>query len=75
MSDLQELIHTNAHNAFEIGVRTEQERITKRIKEELSEMLRQHGLVIIPEVFDYFIEQIKQDKMSDPSDKLETPNE
>jgi hypothetical protein len=27
MSDLQELIHTNAHNAFAIGVRTEQERI------------------------------------------------
>jgi hypothetical protein len=29
MSDLQELIHTNAHNAFAIGVRTEQERIIK----------------------------------------------
>jgi hypothetical protein len=29
MSDLQDLIHTNAHNAFEIGVRTERERIIK----------------------------------------------
>lgn len=27
MSDLQDLIHTNAHNAYEIGVRTERERI------------------------------------------------
>ena len=29
MSDLQDLIHTNAHNAFEIGVKTERERIIK----------------------------------------------
>jgi hypothetical protein len=29
MSDLQDLIHTNAHNAYEIGVRTERERIIK----------------------------------------------
>jgi hypothetical protein len=29
VSDLQELIHTNAHNAFAIGVRTERERIIK----------------------------------------------
>ena len=29
MNDLQELIHTNAHNAFGIGVRTERERIIK----------------------------------------------
>jgi hypothetical protein len=29
MSDLQDLIHTNAHNAFGIGVRTERERIIK----------------------------------------------
>jgi hypothetical protein len=28
MSDLQDLIHTNAHNAYEIGSRTERERIT-----------------------------------------------
>jgi hypothetical protein len=27
VSDLQDLIHTNAHNAYEIGVRTERERI------------------------------------------------
>lgn len=26
MKDLLELIHTNAHNAYEIGVRTEKER-------------------------------------------------
>ena len=29
MKDIQELIHTNAHNAFGIGVRTERERIIK----------------------------------------------
>ena len=29
MSDMQDLIHTNAHNAFGIGVRTERERIIK----------------------------------------------
>lgn len=52
---------------LEDGAYWEQERIIQRIKEELPKMLRQHGLVIIPEVFDYFIEQIKQDKMSDPS--------
>lgn len=33
MSDLQDLIHTNAHNAFEIGVRTERERIIKLLHE------------------------------------------
>ena len=27
MSDLQDLIHTNAHNAFAIGIKTERERI------------------------------------------------
>jgi hypothetical protein len=27
VSDLQDLIHTNAHKAYEIGVRTEHERI------------------------------------------------
>jgi hypothetical protein len=27
VSDLQDLIHTNAHNAFAIGVKTERERI------------------------------------------------
>ena len=32
MSDLQDLIHTNAHNAFEIGVRTERERIIKLLE-------------------------------------------
>ena len=29
MSDLQDLIHTNAHNAYGIGVKTERERIIK----------------------------------------------
>ena len=29
MRDIQELIHTNAHNAFGIGVKTERERIIK----------------------------------------------
>jgi hypothetical protein len=29
MSDLNDLIHTNAHNAFAIGVKTEQDRILK----------------------------------------------
>ena len=32
MSDLQDLIHTNAHNAYEIGVKTERERIIKLAK-------------------------------------------
>ena len=38
MSDLQDLIHTNAHNAYEIGVRTERERIIKLIEQRV-EML------------------------------------
>jgi hypothetical protein len=29
MRDIQDLIHTNAHNAFGIGVKTERERIIK----------------------------------------------
>jgi hypothetical protein len=32
MSDLQDLIHTNAHNAFGIGVKTERERIIKLLE-------------------------------------------
>jgi hypothetical protein len=32
MSDLQDLIHTNAHNAYGIGVTTERERIIKLAK-------------------------------------------
>ena len=32
MSDLQDLIHTNAHNAYEIGVRTERERIVSLLE-------------------------------------------
>jgi hypothetical protein len=32
VSDLQDLIHTNAHNAYEIGVRTERERIIQIAK-------------------------------------------
>ena len=37
MSELNDLIHTNAHNAFGIGVRTEQERIIKIIQDYGSE--------------------------------------
>ena len=33
MSDLNDLIHTNAHNAFAIGVKTERERIIKLLEE------------------------------------------
>ena len=33
VSDLQELIHTNAHNAYAIGVKAEHDRIVKIIKE------------------------------------------
>jgi hypothetical protein len=29
VKDIQELIHTNAHNAYGIGVKTERERIIK----------------------------------------------
>jgi hypothetical protein len=32
MSDLNDLIHTNAHNAFAIGVKTERDRIIKLIE-------------------------------------------
>ena len=35
MSNLQDLIHTNAHNAYEIGVKTERERIIKLLEETL----------------------------------------
>jgi hypothetical protein len=51
------------------GKAMEQERMIQRIKEELPEMLKQHGLVIIEEVFDYFIEQIKQDKTSNKGEQ------
>jgi hypothetical protein len=37
MSNLNDLIHTNAQNAFAIGVRTEQERIIKIIQDHGSE--------------------------------------
>jgi len=33
MKDIQELIHTNAHNAYGIGVRTERERILRLLKQ------------------------------------------
>ena len=39
MSDLQDLIHTNAHNAYEIGVRTERERIVKELQSKRCECL------------------------------------
>ena len=32
MSDLQDLIHANAHNAFEIGMKTERERIIQLLE-------------------------------------------
>ena len=32
MKHIQELIHTNAHNAFGIGVKTERERIIKLLQ-------------------------------------------
>jgi hypothetical protein len=32
MKDIQDLIHTNAHNAYGIGLKTERERITKLAK-------------------------------------------
>ena len=35
MKDIQELIHTNAHNAYGIGVRTERERIIKLAKQNI----------------------------------------
>ena len=35
MKHIQELIHTNAHNAFGIGVRTERERIIKLAKQNI----------------------------------------
>ncbi len=31
MSDLQDLIHTNAHNAYAIGIKTERERIVNLV--------------------------------------------
>jgi hypothetical protein len=33
MSDMQDLIHTNAHNAFGIGLKTERERIIKLVND------------------------------------------
>jgi hypothetical protein len=33
MSDLQDLIHTTAHNAFAVGVRTERQRILQELDE------------------------------------------
>jgi hypothetical protein len=33
MSDMQDLIHTNAHNAYAIGVRTERQRIIEMLEE------------------------------------------
>ncbi len=38
MSDLQDLIHTNAHNAYEIGVKTERERIIKLLEERVAKL-------------------------------------
>ncbi len=70
-----ETLHDARIQVWDDGAKAEQERMVRRIKEEFPKLLKQHGLVIIPEVFDYFIEQIKQHKMSDHSDKLDTPEE
>jgi hypothetical protein len=47
MSDLNDLIHTNAHNAFEVGVRTERERIIRLLQDyfELTQMPNELGQV------------------------------
>jgi hypothetical protein len=38
VSDLQDLIHTNAHNAYEIGVRTERERIVSLLEARVAKL-------------------------------------
>lgn len=38
MSDLQDLIHTNAHNAYRIGVRTERERIVSLLEARVAKL-------------------------------------
>lgn len=35
MSDLQDLIHTNAHNAYEIGIKTERKRIIELLDDQV----------------------------------------
>ncbi len=37
MSDLQDLIHTNAHNAYEIGVKTERLAIIQLLEQAVNE--------------------------------------
>ncbi len=44
MSDLQDLIHTNAHNAYEIGIRTERERISELLKDLQTEFHKSYQL-------------------------------
>ena len=44
MSDLQDLIHTNAHNAYEIGVRTERQRIITLLENMTEEFTRKEEL-------------------------------
>lgn len=62
---INDLIHTNAHNAFEQGVKTERERIIK-----LLEKLEAVGSD--PTTFDYIdnIGLIALIKMSEQEDKL-----
>ncbi len=43
MSDLQDLIHTNAHNAYEIGIKTENKRIIDKLKSKRCECLDLEG--------------------------------
>lgn len=56
---INDLIHTNAHNAFEQGVKTERQRIIELLEDYLHKLLYNHGLVIIPEEFDSLVALIK----------------
>lgn len=56
---INDLIHTNAHNAFEQGVKTEQERIIKLLEDYLHKLLFNHGLVINQDEFNSLVRLIK----------------
>ena len=47
MSDLNDLIHTNAHNAYAIGVKTEQERIIKLLQDAIAQNGKDSWLDVI----------------------------
>ena len=63
MSDLNDLIATNAVRAYNQGVERgaakEQDRIIELLEGYLQKLLHNHGLIIIPEQFDYLIALIK----------------